>query len=33
VAAGSGIVADSDPFAELEETRAKALGVLLALAA
>ena len=33
VAAGSGIVADSDPFAELEETRAKAMGVLLALAA
>ena len=33
VAAGSGIVADSDPRAELEETRAKAMGVLLALAA
>lgn len=33
VAAGSGIVADSDPCAELEETRAKAIGVLLALAA
>ena len=33
VAAGSGIVADSDPHAELEETRAKAMGMLLALAA
>ena len=33
VAAGSGIVADSDPRAELEETRVKAMGVLLALAA
>ena len=33
VAAGSGIVADSDPYAELEETRAKAMGMLLALAA
>jgi anthranilate synthase component I len=29
--AGSGIVADSDPFHELEETRAKALGMVLAL--
>ncbi|HJP03809.1 MAG: aminodeoxychorismate synthase, component I [Chromatiales bacterium] len=31
LAAGSGIVADSDPQAELEETRAKAKGMLLAL--
>ena len=31
VAAGSGIVADSDPERELEETRAKAKGMLLAL--
>ena len=31
-AAGSGIVADSDPVRELEETRAKAKGLLLALA-
>jgi anthranilate synthase component 1 len=31
VDAGSGIVADSDPQAELEETRAKAKGLLLAL--
>ena len=30
-AAGSGIVADSDPLAELEETRAKAKGLILAL--
>ena len=30
-AAGSGIVADSDPTRELEETRAKAKGLLLAL--
>jgi len=30
-AAGSGIVADSDPGAELEETRAKAKGMLMAL--
>jgi anthranilate synthase component 1 len=30
-ATGSGIVADSDPFQELEETRAKAKGLLLAL--
>ena len=30
-AAGSGIVADSDPIRELEETRAKAKGLLLAL--
>jgi anthranilate synthase component 1 len=30
-AAGSGIVADSDPVRELEETRAKAKGLLLAL--
>lgn len=30
-AAGSGIVADSDPARELEETRAKAKGLLLAL--
>ena len=30
--AGSGIVADSDPDAELAETRAKAKGLLLALA-
>jgi anthranilate synthase component 1 len=29
--AGAGIVADSDPARELEETRAKALGVLRAL--
>ncbi|MFW2406031.1 MAG: aminodeoxychorismate synthase component I [Gammaproteobacteria bacterium] len=32
VATGSGIVADSDPHLELEETRAKARGLLLALA-
>ncbi len=32
-AAGSGIVADSDPVRELEETRAKAKGLLLALGA
>lgn len=32
-AAGSGIVADSDPARELEETRAKAKGLLLALGA
>jgi len=31
-AAGSGIVADSDPERELNETRAKAKGMLLALA-
>ncbi len=31
LAAGSGIVADSDPEQELEETRAKAKGLLLAL--
>lgn len=31
--AGAGIVADSDPGAELEETRAKARGMLLALGA
>jgi anthranilate synthase component 1 len=31
--AGSGIVADSDPLRELEETRAKARGMLLALGA
>jgi anthranilate synthase component 1 len=31
LSAGSGIVADSDPQAELEETRAKAKGLLLAL--
>ena len=31
--AGAGIVADSDPYHELEETRAKARGLLLALAA
>jgi anthranilate synthase component 1 len=31
-AAGSGIVADSNPARELEETRAKAKGLLLALA-
>ena len=31
LAAGSGIVADSDPHQELEETRAKAKGLLLAL--
>jgi len=30
--AGSGIVADSDPEAELAETRAKAKGLLMALA-
>jgi anthranilate synthase component 1 len=30
--AGAGIVADSDPYAELEETRAKAKGLLKALA-
>jgi anthranilate synthase component 1 len=30
-AAGSGIVADSDPRHELEETRAKALGMVLAM--
>jgi anthranilate synthase component 1 len=30
-AAGSGIVADSDPVRELEEARAKAKGMLLAL--
>lgn len=30
-AAGSGIVADSDPARELAETRAKAKGLLLAL--
>ncbi len=29
--AGGGIVADSDPEAELEETRAKAAGLLRAL--
>ena len=29
--AGSGIVADSDPDAELEETRAKAKGMLRAI--
>ncbi len=29
--AGAGIVADSDPQRELEETRAKALGLLRAL--
>jgi anthranilate synthase component 1 len=29
--AGGGIVADSDPSAELEETRAKARGMLVAL--
>ena len=29
--AGSGIVADSDPAQELEETRAKAKGMLRAL--
>jgi anthranilate synthase component 1 len=32
-AAGSGIVADSDPVHELDETRAKAKGLLLALGA
>ncbi len=32
-AAGSGIVADSDPVRELDETRAKAKGLLLALGA
>jgi anthranilate synthase component 1 len=31
IAAGSGIVADSDPQRELDETRAKAKGLLLAL--
>jgi anthranilate synthase component 1 len=31
--AGAGIVADSDPDAELAETRAKARGLLLALGA
>jgi anthranilate synthase component 1 len=31
-AAGSGIVAESNPARELEETRAKAKGLLLALA-
>jgi anthranilate synthase component 1 len=31
VATGSGIVADSDPQLELEETRAKARGLLMAL--
>jgi anthranilate synthase component 1 len=31
LSAGSGIVADSDPQAELEETRAKAKGMILAL--
>jgi anthranilate synthase component 1 len=31
LAAGSGIVADSEPAAELEETRAKAKGLILAL--
>jgi anthranilate synthase component 1 len=31
LSAGSGIVADSDPEAELEETRAKAKGMILAL--
>jgi anthranilate synthase component 1 len=30
-AAGSGIVADSDPYSELDETRAKAKGLILAL--
>jgi anthranilate synthase component 1 len=30
--AGSGIVADSDPDAELHETRAKAKGLLRAIA-
>jgi anthranilate synthase component 1 len=29
--AGSGIVADSDPAAELDETRAKAQGMLRAI--
>jgi anthranilate synthase component 1 len=33
LAAGSGIVADSDPLAELDETRAKAKGLILALGA
>jgi anthranilate synthase component 1 len=33
LSAGSGIVADSEPQAELEETRAKAKGLILALAA
>jgi anthranilate synthase component 1 len=32
VQAGAGIVADSDPAAELKETEAKARAVLLALA-
>ena len=32
IAAGGGIVADSDPERELAETRAKAKGLLLALA-
>jgi anthranilate synthase component 1 len=31
--AGAGIVADSQPDAELQETRAKARGLLLALGA
>ena len=31
LAAGSGIVADSDPQTELNETRAKAKGLLLAI--
>ena len=31
LAAGSGIVADSEPLAELDETRAKAKGLILAL--
>ena len=31
LAAGSGIVADSDPQTELNETRAKANGLLLAI--
>ena len=31
LSAGSGIVADSEPQAELEETRAKAKGLVLAL--
>ena len=31
IRAGAGIVADSDPEAELEETRAKAKGMLKAL--
>ncbi len=33
IAAGGGIVADSDPLRELAETRAKAKGLLLALGA